>query len=423
MMRRDYSIPIVDLSQETFRQFEVDREPGLYIGHPTTVLLEDGQTMLAVYPKSHGIGQITLKRSLDGGRTWSERLPVPDSWGTGMEVPTIFRTYGADGSRHLVMFTGVNPIRMSHSEDDGVTWTELETIGDGTISGVVAFSCMICTGPGQYTAFYHDYSFDSRRRNLKRKLSILATGTGTERRTKLVVYPINPDGSLGEPEKHWVKTEDRPGDDWKEIYCQYSDLGPMDHADIWTIFMIKSTDGGLTWGEPEAALTEVNGLHICEPCVIPSPDGKEWAMIMREDSRKANSQVSFSSDQGKTWSKPQELPGALTGDRHTAKYLKDGRLFISFRDMPLVPTPTASNWSAWVGTYDDIRNLREGQFRVMIMKCHDCCDCGYPGVEVQPDGTIVTTTYGHWIKGEQPFVMCVRVHPDELDERLRQQQG
>ena len=36
-------------------------------------------------------------------------------------------------------------------------------------------------------------------------------------------------------------------------------------------------------------------------------------------------------------------------------------------------------------------------------------DCAYPGVEVLPDGTVVTTTYGHWAKGESPFVMTIRL--------------
>ncbi len=35
-------------------------------------------------------------------------------------------------------------------------------------------------------------------------------------------------------------------------------------------------------------------------------------------------------------------------------------------------------------------------------------DTAYPGVEVLPDGTFVTTTYGHWQKGEQPYILSVR---------------
>src|SRR2546427_6671882 len=73
---RGYSIPLIDLAGETNRQLIVDREPGQYLGHPTTVLLEDGRTMLCVYPKGHGRGAIVLKRNTDGGRTWSERLPT-----------------------------------------------------------------------------------------------------------------------------------------------------------------------------------------------------------------------------------------------------------------------------------------------------------------------------------------------------------
>ena len=75
-VRRGYTIPLLDLADQKQRQVVVDREPGQYLGHPTTVLLEDGKTILAVYPKGHGKGAIVLKRSTDGGLTWSDRLPT-----------------------------------------------------------------------------------------------------------------------------------------------------------------------------------------------------------------------------------------------------------------------------------------------------------------------------------------------------------
>jgi hypothetical protein len=46
-------------------------------------------------------------------------------------------------------------------------------------------------------------------------------------------------------------------------------------------------------------------------------------------------------------------------------------------------------------------------------------DCAYPGVEVLPDGTILCTTYGHWERGEEPFVVAVRLKLDELDAMAR----
>ena len=76
------AIPLVDLASETARRTIVDREEGQYLGHPTTVLLEDGRTVLCTYPKGHGKGAIQLKRSTDGGLTWSPRLPGPENWAT-----------------------------------------------------------------------------------------------------------------------------------------------------------------------------------------------------------------------------------------------------------------------------------------------------------------------------------------------------
>ena len=61
---KHYTIPTIDLAGETFRQIEVDREPGQYLGHPTTVLLEDNRTMITVYPKGHGRGAIVMKKSV-----------------------------------------------------------------------------------------------------------------------------------------------------------------------------------------------------------------------------------------------------------------------------------------------------------------------------------------------------------------------
>ena len=115
---RGYTIPIIDLSQDESRQVVVDREEGQYLGHPTTVLLEDNRTMICVYPKGHGRGAIVMKRSEDAGLTWSDRLPVPENWATSKEVPTIYRVIDKEGVKRPIMFSGLYPIRMAVSEDD-----------------------------------------------------------------------------------------------------------------------------------------------------------------------------------------------------------------------------------------------------------------------------------------------------------------
>ena len=87
---------------------------------------------------------------------------------------------------------------------------------------------------------------------------------------------------------------------------------------------------------------------------------------LRENSRQFNSFVTFSDDEGGTWSTPKEVTAALTGDRHQAVYGPDGRLFISFRDRTHVSS-TWGDWVGWIGTYEDIVHGREGQYRVRLM--------------------------------------------------------
>ena len=127
--------------------------------------------------------------------------------------------------------------------------------------------------------------------------------------------------------------------------------------------------------------------------------------------------VIFSNDEGLTWSEPEELPAALTGDRHVAKYTPDGRLFISFRDTTR-ESPTSGDWIAWVGQYADLVNKTEGEYRIRIMNNTKGYDSTYPGIEMLPDGTIVTTTYGHWTVGEEAYIVSVRFKLDELDAKL-----
>ena len=355
---KGFSIPLIDLAGETQRQVVVDREPGQYLGHPTTVLLEDKKTIITIYPKGHGRGAIVLKRSTDGGLSWSERLPTPKSWETSLETPTIHRVVDRRGKKRLIVFSGLYPIRMAVSEDDGKSWSELKAIGD--YGGIVTMGAVERLKNGDYVALFHD---DGRffRKDGKR-------------------------------------------------------------SEFMTLYQTVSKDGGLTWGEPQQLFTS-DKIHLCEPGVIRSPNGKQLAMLLRENRRARNSHVMFSNDEAKTWSQPVELPGALTGDRHTGKYAPDGRLFISFRDMAH-ETPTKGDWVAWVGRYEDIANQREGQYRVRLMDNHKNKsgwegDCAYPGVEVLPGGTFVVTTYGHWVAGEMPYVVSIRLTLGELDAKAK----
>src|SRR5690606_36321088 len=78
----------------------------------------------------------------------------------------------------------------------------------------------------------------------------------------------------------------------------------------WILYKTITNDGGLSWSEPQVIREDTLTWNV-EPGVIRSPDGKELAMLVREESRRFNSQVMFSKDEGKTWSAPQPLPASL----------------------------------------------------------------------------------------------------------------
>jgi hypothetical protein len=360
----DLGVTLIDLADQKDRQVLVDREPGQYLGHPTTVLLEDGKTIYCVYPKGHGRGALVVKRSDDAGLTWSERLPVPENWATSKEVPTIHRVVDPQGKKRLIIWSGLYPARLAVSEDDGKTWTPLTPVGDW--GGIVMMGCLtdLNTGPGHYMAMFHDDG-----RFFKGGSGESYGGVATGQRTKTM-----------------------------------------------TLYKTLSTDGGLTWSFPET-IYKNHEVHLCEPGIIRSPDGKQLAVLLRENARRKNSHIIFSGDEGRTWTEPREMPDALNGDRHTGKYGPDGRLFISFRSRVPAGKSTAflGDWVGWVGTYEDLVEGRPGQYHVRVMDNHRGADCTYPGVEILKDGTFVTTTYGHWTPGEEPYNMSVRFTLDELD--------
>ena len=350
-----HALPQFDLSRDASRRVVVDREAGQYLGHPTTVLLEDGRTMIAVYPKGHGRGAIVMRRSEDGGRTWSDRLPVPENWATSQETPTIHRLVDPrDGTRRLVLFSGLHPIRRAYSDDDGATWSPLEPVGDW--GGIVAMSSVVALADGTHAAWFHD------------------------------------DGRFFRPQETGGK------------------------AGAFRLFETRSSDGGLSWCEPRELWTG-SEIHLCEPGVIRSPDGSTLAMFLRENRRRMNSHVMFSSDDGRTWSEPREVPDDLVGDRHVGVVLPDGRVVVSFRDTR-PGSPTAGDWVAWVGPWAELVREKDAPareaFRVRLMDNHHRWDCAYPGIERLPDGTVVLTTYGHWTPGEPPYVVSVRLDPEEF---------
>lgn len=367
------TVPEINIAAETARHVFVARGSETeWNGHPSTVLLPDGRTIFCAWQgrrdgsRKHGAPAGFMKRSDDGGRTWSDCLELPGNWlETGRGAPTIHRLVDPAGRARLLVFC-----RDEHrttflqgvSADDGRTWSPLRPLpvaapGAGPVCGWTA------------------------------PLTILEARA--------------PDGSI----RHLM---------WYER----SREGKPAPGVIW---QSASGDGGLSWGGAKPVL---DCAGASEPAAVRSPDGRQLLLLARENNRETNSLWAVSDDEGETWSAPGRLPLALTGDRHLPRYAPDGRLVIAFR--PVAPghrltlsALPASFFTAWVGRYGDITAGREGQYLVRLMRSHRGADHTYPGLEVLPGGNFVATTYIQYRPDpELHSIVSTRFHLAELDARL-----
>ena len=375
----DYSIPMVRLDvmpegtpEELKYLYElsvVDNELD-YLGHPDAVLLKDG-SILDVYPSGHGKGAIRSRISRDGGITYDSQIEkMPKSWETSRETPTVYRLEFADGTPDKILLISGNPnwhdgkgtiggFNFSLSDDEGKTWSEFE----------LCFSKK------------HDFT----------------------------VIPIVSMASLTRLKENGVFV-----DKWMAFFHN------PDFVNFKTI--LSFVDGKPVWSKPEPYFSQHRAIekkaNMCEVEVVRSNCGKgdELCLIARSNNKDYNSLLSFSRDEGKTWSDPVFVPSALNGERHKADYTSDGRLFITFRSIERCEEKIKKNtiekmknwysegWIAWVGTYEDLKNGTEGQYRIKLAHTYldkqtepALCanaDTGYCGNVVLDDGTVVTSTYG-----------------------------
>ncbi len=405
----DYTIPMVRLDvmpKDTpdelkyLYDFSVVDNGLDYIGHPDAILLKDG-SILDVYPSGHGKGAIRSRISRDGGVTYDAQIEnMPESWATSRETPTVYRLEFADGTPDKILLISGNPnwhdgkgtiggFNFSLSDDEGKTWSEFE----------LCFSKK------------HDFT----------------------------VIPIVSMASLTRLKENGVFV-----DKWMAFFHN------PDFVNYKTI--LSFVDGKPVWSKPEPYFSQHRAIEkkakMCEVEVVRSDCGKgdELCLIARSNNKDYNSLLSFSQDEGKTWSAPVFVPSALNGERHKADYTPDGRLFITFRSIERDKCKIIKNsiekmknwysegWVAWVGTYDDLKNGTEGQYRIKLAHTYldnqtepSICanaDTGYCGNVVFEDGMIVTSTYGKF--GEKnsdgsykTYVVSKRVKLSDTDKLIK----
>lgn len=360
----------IDLSDDVKRQVVVARgspQADAYHAHPTTAMLADNRTIFCVWNIGHGGHAGPMARSDDGGLTWTRMDDaLPPNYVNFKNCPSIYRLTDAQGKERLWVFAARTLLEKEEpkaiegrlqgymprilSEDGGKTWREMPPLG----------------GKDAKTDPF---------RNVMTFSSIVRLKDGSH-------LGLFHRGSL------------TPG--------------------VAEIMQSVTRDGGLTWSEPIVVCdgNKLDGKSPCEPYVFRSPDGAELCCILRENKRTGTSLVMFSRDEGKTWTTAVDAPWGLTGDRHHGIFLPDGRMVIVFRNA--TPSSKDKGFIAWVGTYDDIRQGKPGQYRVSLLKTFK--DGFYPGIHLLPDGTIVATTYANYRQEDVGCsIVSIRFKMEEID--------
>ena len=378
-----------------------------YQGHPDSVLLDNGNILVA-FPKSHGRAETIMMLSTDGGLTYTDIFnadnPKPDSFYHTEETPTIYKLDFTDGTQKLITISG-RPSWADQPGDKGEGW-------DAAISASLDENGK-CDGL-EWSEHENFYGPNAVREEYKRE-------AGAEKYDAVVAM-----SSL-------TQMKDENGnliDKWMGTYHDDRNFT------VYKTFLTFNEEGQMEWSEPvrmlgqngewreyeeggsalylRGKIIKDGGNSFCETEIIRSPDGNELAALFRVNAKSNYSYVTFSTDEGETWSEPQTVAPELTGERHKAEYDPiTGKLVITMRNISAGEDGLlASNhfrsrgWVAWIGDYEDLKHGADGKGDMLVKLAHTYgtsgteitefanADTGYAGLIVLADGTVVTTSYG-----------------------------
>jgi len=158
-----------------------------------------------------------------------------------------------------------------------------------------------------------------------------------------------------------------------------------------------------------------------KPFVMSSPDGNQLLLLCRDEYKSAHSWMMTSDDGGKSWSEPRQTNDNITLDGHSASYTPDGRLIVVGKD-DRSGSHTRFCTVAWVGTYDDIINARDGQYRICVQRSYNASanvwSLGYPCIEVDPDGLVSVTNVINQEGSRGLSEVCTRFRLEETDRMI-----
>lgn len=375
-----------------------------YVAHPDSVLLDNGDIITA-FSLGHGLGGTAMRISHDKGLSW-EVMDLPDSFANNQETPTIYKLNFTDGTQKLVLISGRPswPTEGNLGEGwDASVSTSLDP--DGGCDGLVWSEMENFYGPNAVREEY------KREAGAEKYDAVVAMSA-------LVQLKEN-----GEFVDKWMGLyhDDRTFTVYKTILT-FNEGGQMEWSEP-----VRLLGQNGEWREYEEAKSLfgliVSGNGFCETEIIRSPDGNELAALFRVNAKSNYSYVTFSTDEGETWSEPQTMSQELTGERHKAEYDPvTGKLVITMRNITYTEVPdgkpssswVSRGWVAWIGDYEDLKRGADGKGDMLVKLANtynsgvseitEFCnaDTGYAGLVVYPDGTFVTTGYGYFSPADDP---------------------
>jgi hypothetical protein len=370
-------------------------------GAPASVLLRDGQSLLCFWTTRDPQGSSHehaggMARSEDGGRTWRREDRVLGESFSNFAVP---HGHYSTMTRDLGVFALANPQ------------------GEERLWVVAPHEILPGGARGEYLPRL--LSKDG-----GRGWERTAPLGGTSKRLDPVRWPMYFTSMIRLFDGSVLATY--------EGYGQADDQRPSGKLGALQALQTISYDEGLTWATP-TILCDGLGVGDNEPSapyVFRSPDGRELACLMHQQNDRGPSLVAFSQDEGRTWTAPRETAWGLSGRRHAAVTLPDGRLFVTMEDKAPWPEsfreagiPVGGGLFAWVGTYQDLRQGRPGQGRLRLVS-HLTGRDPSPGLHLLADGTVVAVTRRTPLaSGPRPTeIVSLRISPKAIDEALESAQ-
>ena len=310
-------------------------------------------------------GYAGLSRSSDGGMTWTEPVKIFDrpEADDGVDAHGVLRdgtilygavSYGWAGERYSYKNWYANSY-IIRSQDQGHTWSEPAKVNIAPFTWAYPFGRIIELADGQ----------------------LLMTMYGG-------YLPLSLRGPAANDKDEVTREMRKLGDQKPEQ--QRGDFA----------FIIKSKDGGKTWGDLHVI---ARGFNETCPVLLPN---QRILVAMRSTEGGAYTATSYSDDGGNTWSVPVQISNQ---SEHPADLLllKSGELLLTHgqRNKPYGVQVMVSkdNGTTW------------GANRMMLAWDGDHMDLGYPVTVQRKDGKLVTAYY--IVYGQKNRVVLEGPSPDE----------